>query len=160
MCSILSSAKARPTWVGCCLSTVHDTAAEIDPEIEAGVEEEHHRDDAQNRRCDHPGEAATHELYGRAVGNEAKRTQGLLLQTRCQFRWRSTRGFLLVREPPTAGCCHTTVTCNRGVVAVGGQGVFVADEMSGFGSRRSVRFLEVFQTGGSGCDPRYGWRDI
>ena len=38
--------------------------------------------------------------------------------------------------------------------------VFIADEMSGFGSRRSVRFLEVFQTGGSGCDPRYGWRGI
>ena len=36
----------------------------------------------------------------------------------------------------------------------------VADDMSGFGSRRSVRFLEGFQTGGSGCDPRYGWRGI
>ena len=29
--------------------------------------------------------------------------------------------------------------------------------MSGFGSRRSVGFLEGFQTGGSGCDPRYRW---
>ena len=36
----------------------------------------------------------------------------------------------------------------------------VADDMSGFGSRRSVRFLEGLQTGGSGCDPRYGWRGI
>ena len=36
----------------------------------------------------------------------------------------------------------------------------VADEMSGFGSRRSVRFLGEFQTGGSGCGPRYGWRGI
>ena len=36
----------------------------------------------------------------------------------------------------------------------------VADEMSGFVSRRSVRFLEVFKTGGSGCDPRYGWRGM
>ena len=26
----------------------HDTAAEIDPEIEAGVEEEHHREGAQH----------------------------------------------------------------------------------------------------------------
>jgi Winged helix-turn helix len=32
--------------------------------------------------------------------------------------------------------------------------------MSGFDSRRSVRFLEVFQTGGSECDPRYGWHGI
>jgi site-specific DNA recombinase len=38
--------------------------------------------------------------------------------------------------------------------------VSVADEMSGFGSRRSVRFLGEFQTGGSGCDPRYGWRGM
>src|SRR6516162_5565177 len=36
--------------------------------------------------------------------------------------------------------------------------VSVADDMSGFGSRRSVRLLEGFQTGGSGCNPRYGWR--
>jgi hypothetical protein len=36
----------------------------------------------------------------------------------------------------------------------------VADEMSGFGSRRSVRFLEGFQTGGSGCSPRYGWHGM
>src|ERR1700694_1075498 len=36
----------------------------------------------------------------------------------------------------------------------------VADEMSGFGSRRSVRFLEEIQTGGSGCNPRDGWRGM
>src|SRR5205807_879559 len=34
----------------------------------------------------------------------------------------------------------------------------VPDACPGCGSRRSVRFLEEFQTGGSGCDPRYGWR--
>jgi hypothetical protein len=40
------------------------------------------------------------------------------------------------------------------------RGMSVADEMSGFASERSVRFLEEFQTGGSGCDPRYGWRGL
>src|SRR5215471_1383861 len=38
--------------------------------------------------------------------------------------------------------------------------VSVADDMSGFGSRRSVRFLEGLQARGSGCDPRYGWRGV
>jgi hypothetical protein len=31
--------------------------------------------------------------------------------------------------------------------------------MSGVGSRRSV-FLERFQTGASGCSPRYGWHGV
>jgi len=44
-------------------------------------------------------------------------------------------------------------TCQLGVPRVS-----VADEMSGLCARRSVRFLEEFQTGGSGCDPMYGWR--
>jgi hypothetical protein len=37
-----------------------DTAAEIHPEIEAGVEEEHHREAAQDCRHDHAGETTTH----------------------------------------------------------------------------------------------------
>jgi hypothetical protein len=49
----------------------HDTAAKIDPEIETGVKEEHHREGAQNRRYDHSGETTPHELDGRAVGNQA-----------------------------------------------------------------------------------------
>jgi hypothetical protein len=46
-----------------------DTTAEIDPEIEAGVEEEHHRQGAQNRRPNEAGKTTTHELDICAVGN-------------------------------------------------------------------------------------------
>jgi DNA invertase Pin-like site-specific DNA recombinase len=90
----------------------------------------------------------------------------VLMVTRLDRLARSTRDLLNTLAAITAKqagfkslgdtWADTTTSHGRLMLTV----LSVADEMSGFGSRRSVRFLGEFQTGGSGCGPRYGWRGM
>jgi len=51
----------------------HHTAQEVDAVVQAGIEEQNDRCDAENRRNDQAGEAAPHEFYVGVVGDEPKR---------------------------------------------------------------------------------------